>query len=65
MPRTQPETSRPSEMTSIMARVSASHSGSSQIGSTLPSSTILAWFVTRARIDASTFCTPPIWNGVE
>jgi hypothetical protein len=48
-----------------MASVSASQSGSSQMGSTLPSSTILALLVTRARIDASTFCTPPIWKGVE
>ncbi len=49
----------------MVASVSASHSGSSQIGMTLPSSTILAFDVIRARIDASTFMTPPMQNGVE
>ena len=55
----------PPEIRSIVASVSASHKGSSQIGITLPSSTILAFDVSRARIDASTFMTPPMQNGVE
>ena len=49
---------------SIMARVSANHRGSSQIGKMLPRMTILAFFVTRARIDAPTFVTPCMQNGV-
>ena len=50
---------------SISASSSARNSWSSQIGSTLPSSTIFARFVIRARIAASTFITPPMQNGVE
>ena len=65
VPRTQPDTSRPRLIMSMVANVSASHNGSSQIGITFPNNTILARDVSRARIDASTFMTPPIQNGVE
>ena len=63
-PRTQPVTSRPREIMSISARLSARNSGSSQIGSTLPASTIFTRCVILARIAASTFMTLPMQNGV-
>jgi len=64
VPRTQPDTRRPREIMSISASISASHSGSSQMGRMLPRSTILARLVMRARIAASMFMTPPMQNGV-
>ena len=45
VPRTQPGTSRPREIMSIIASSSASQSGSSQIGRMLPISTIFAFCV--------------------
>ena len=49
---------------SIMASCSTSHIGSSHSGRMLPSSTILARLVMRARMEASTFMAPPMQNGV-
>jgi hypothetical protein len=65
VPRTQPVTSRPWLIMSMIANSSASQSGSSQIGSTLPRITIFARCVIRARIAASTLTTPPMQKGVE
>ena len=49
---------------SIVASVSASHSGSSQIGRILPLRTIFTRCVVFATIAASTFITPPMQKGV-
>jgi hypothetical protein len=43
VPRTQPDTSRRREIMSLVAKVSASHNGSSQMAMTFPNSTILVW----------------------
>ena len=64
VPRTQPETSRPWEIMSIIDSCSTSHSGSSQMGMMFPRRTILARFVIRARMDASTFMAPPMQKAV-
>ena len=64
VPRTQPETSLPREIISMMESCSTSQSGSSQMGMMLPSSTILAREVTRARMAASMFIAPPMQKGV-
>ena len=62
-PRTTPGIKRPREITSIIASCSASHRGSSCIGRGLPSIRILAFVVTRARIEALTLATPFIQKG--
>ena len=64
VPRTQPVTSRPFEMVSIMASSSASQRGSSQMGRMLPMRTIFARFVMRARMEASTLQALPMQKGV-
>jgi len=62
-PRTHPGTSRPPEITSIMASSSANRRGFPN-GSGLPNRMILTFLVIRARIDASTSITEPMQKGV-
>ena len=64
MPRTNPHTTRPPDRMSIIATSSATRSGLSWMGSTLPRKTILPCLVREASTDPITFTDGIMHSGL-